>query len=119
VLARRRGAAWLIVIAYKLAVTVIFYGYARQAVSIAPAFAVFTAVAIDALLARWVRSPRVGASLGVAAVLALLVGDSARYLAPPRFDVRTRGMNAKIEPAREWGADAFESSSALELTPRR
>jgi hypothetical protein len=118
-LAWRRGAVWLIVIAYKLAVTVLFYGYARQAASIAPAFAVFGAVALDALLARCVRSPRIVAYLAVAVVLALLASDGVRCADPPQFDVRAVEPTAKIRPAGEWGAGAFESASKLELTPRR
>lgn len=49
-IARRTGGVWLVVVLYKLFVTLAFYGYARQAVSISPALFALAAFAIDGSL---------------------------------------------------------------------
>ncbi len=41
---------WALIIINKIIITILFYGYARQAASIAPAFFVFIAITIDSLL---------------------------------------------------------------------
>jgi hypothetical protein len=51
VLARRIPIAlWLLIILYKIIVTILFYGYARQGASIAPAFFILIAITIDSIL---------------------------------------------------------------------
>ncbi len=118
-LGRRRNIAalCLIVIAYKLAVTVAFYGYARQAVSIEPMFFVFAAVAIDALLAK-VRCPtRVGTALGISAIVALLACDIQSFSGPHAFDIRAKHPE-HIHMAPDLGAGAFETVEELEILPR-
>jgi hypothetical protein len=116
VLALRRGVAtaWLLVIAYKLAVTVAFYGYARQAVSIGPAFFVLAAIAVDALRARLPRASAVGWCL-VAVALACEVVHLATardfVVAPARSDIQ-------VMPATHWAPNAFEAFGDVVLTPR-
>lgn len=112
------GALCLIVIAYKLFVTVLFYGYARQAVSIAPVFYVFGALAIDAALERLACPARLANGLGVALVLALVGCDIVRSRAANKFDIRAVGGETQIERAPQWGAGAFESFGEIEILPR-
>jgi hypothetical protein len=117
-LAWRRGALWAIVIAYKLAVTVLFYGYARQAVSIAPAFMVFGAVAVDAVLERWLRG-RWTTLTGAAFAAVLIAIDVFHCTHAPALDIRPLSADAKMLPAGEWGPGAFESPSEIAIEPKR
>lgn len=81
---QRQGTIWLVIILYKLIVTVAFYGYARQSASILPAFAILICVALafpfrprslpsQGTSQRPARLARVGALL----VACALVGLSA------------------------------------------
>ncbi len=115
---RNVGALCLIVIAYKLLVTVLFYGYARQAVSIAPVFYVFAAIAIDSALERLACPARLAKGLGVVIVLALVGCDVARSLSANQFDIRGVGADTRIERTPQWGSGAFESFGEIEILPR-
>lgn len=110
---RRQQRIWLIVIVYKLIVTVFFFGYARQAVSISPAFFVLAAIAIDAAL-RWAPSGvawrRTG--WGIASVLAITIIAVDWHAARMPAAFRVRGP-AQLAP--QWGAGAFECPQRVEL----
>ncbi len=113
---RKAGRFWCVVIAYKLIVTILFYGYARQAVSILPAFAIHQAVAIVSLtaaVAEVIRLPkRTDLAIVSLIVTALIFGDvhSAFRPTPIRLD-------GTIHAAPRWGPDAVESFERLVITP--
>ncbi len=70
---------WLLIILYKLIVTLAFYGYARQGASIAPAFFVFIAIIADVLLSpldrQQSRMMRFHPAIAIMMCAALLAGD--------------------------------------------
>jgi hypothetical protein len=111
-LRRRAGGVWLLIIVYKLIVTVAFYGYARQAVSILPAFYVFVALAAEAALGRlalrWRRLVAAGLVAGCIAV------DVHGFVEREEHKLRVVGA---VRPAPRWGPGAFESLRRLDLTP--
>ncbi|MCC6409242.1 MAG: glycosyltransferase family 39 protein [Planctomycetes bacterium] len=117
---RRVGGLFLLVLLYKLAVTLAFYGYARQAASIGFVFAFLGALALDELVSR-VRTAHGGAgralgwSLGFAAV-ALLAVDVTEWRSPTAFEVRSTAPTPRIVSPSEWGS--VESFDELVLTPR-
>ena len=85
--ARNRAALipWLLLLASKLLVTVLFFGYARQGAACIPALALVAALTIDRWLvtpaaARWPRAPRFAAVVAVALGLGI---EIQRFLAPP------------------------------------
>ena len=87
VAARERGALapWLLLLASKLLVTVLFFGYARQGAACIPALAPLAALAIDRWLLvpaarRWPRAPRSAATLLVLVALGM---EAERSLDPP------------------------------------
>jgi hypothetical protein len=104
---------WMIVILYKVAVTLLFFGYARQAVSILPAFALFGAIAIDAAagwIARRAPSARTAPIAGGFVLLVLAIADLSVLFtrAVPRIEGPTR-------PAPRWAPDAFESVGRIRI----
>lgn len=104
---------WLLVIAFKLLVTLAFFGYARQAVSIAPAYCVLAALAIDELLRRIPssRSSRLLGYVALAAIAAtLLITDVRTAFRPAEMSIRGP---AQLAP--QWGPGAFESAQRIEL----
>jgi hypothetical protein len=114
VLARRSAAGrWcLLVVVYKLIVTVAFFGYARQAASILPATAVLVALALHALTARFIR-PRAG-RIAAAAIAALGVGiEIHAALHPPAFDIK-----GPLRATPEWGESAFSANAHIQLFPQ-
>lgn len=120
---RGGGMLWIAIVVYKLAVVIAFYGYARQAVSIAPALFALSALAVDAL---WVRlrpaTPASGrATRWIGAALIALLCAFAAYDAcsPPRWVPRPAQPGGSLSPAPQWGAQAFESFDELELEPGR
>jgi hypothetical protein len=115
---RNLGALCLIVIGYKLVVTTLFYGYARQAVSIEPALFIFGAIAIDAMFTRLRCPPRIATALGIAAVLALVGCDIASYRGSHDFEIHPMPANSRILKAPDWGPGAFESFGEIEILPR-
>lgn len=112
----RRAAAtpWLIVLCYKLIVTALFYGYARQAASIGPVFAFFIAVTIDRLLdlvqrrapwPRWIEP-------GALAALAILLVTTDIIAARSHAELTVRGP-ARLAP--QWGNNAWVAPGPVEL----
>ncbi len=109
----RRGGVWMIVILYKVAVTLLFFGYARQAVSILPAFALMGALAIDASLTGLIRRgvPRRAPSVAGLVVLFSLAAADLSVLfsrAAPRIEGPAR-------PAPRWGQGSFESVGTIKI----
>ena len=87
VAARQRAALapWLLLLASKLLVTVLFFGYARQGAACIPALAPLAALAIDRWLLvpaarRSARAPRLAAALLVLLGLGM---EAQRFLDPP------------------------------------
>ena len=114
---RRGGLILILVVAYKIAVTIAFYGYARQAVSIAPVLFALSALCIDAacMLAPRTRLFR----WPVRAVLAsLFIVAAVQATPPPRFNARPAKIQGRITNTPQWGAGAFESFDQLVLEPR-
>jgi len=110
---RRTGGFWMTIILSKLVVTILFYGYARQAVSILPAFFIFVGVALDWMIARagWPGHhdwrPRIGTLACLAAALAMDFHAAIQH---------TRYAPAEsVTPAPQWGAGAFESYKSIHL----
>lgn len=80
-------APWLAFVASKILVTVAFFGYARQGAMLVPVIALLTALAVE----RWVL-PRASKILGrralvVALLLAPVLIESVRWIAPPAVTV--------------------------------
>ncbi len=115
----RGGAAWVLVVLYKVLVTVAFYGYARQATSIAPATFAVIALGVDAavtlVLARFAAGGHgAGMRWAGAAIGAVLVAGAAwSAWLPPSVGIRTRQPEGKMVTAPEFGAGAFESTDWL------
>jgi hypothetical protein len=116
----RVATVWLLIIAYKVVVTVAFYGYARQAESILPAFAVVLSLGVDVVLGGVVSAAghRVGWKQRAAAVwavlaVALLGADVWAWRRPV-----TMAPSGDFTPATRWGGGAFESPSDIGLGPR-
>lgn len=110
-----RGAGiWLLIIAYKIAVTVLFYGYARQAVSILPAFFVIMALAVDSFGGfRGMKGAFQSVNLKIVAssiLAAVLVIEALAAVKPQLIEVR-----GSIQPAPQWGPSAFEAFRQIEL----
>ena len=99
---------------YKLAVTVLFYGYARQAASISPAFFICIALALDTMIAialrRW---PRLGA-LQFWAFIAIVLGVMAIDLRSAISPARPQPQGS-LTPRPEWGDQAFTSFGRVDL----
>lgn len=116
------GALCLIVLGHKLLVTVLFYGYARQAASIEFVFALLAALALDRLLGRLLgraRVPERWATAGVAVVfVALLAVDLEAAIRPRRLEPRAIPGGASPVPAPMWGSGAFECVGPLEIRVR-
>jgi hypothetical protein len=112
---RRAGGPWLVIIAYKIIITIAFYGYARQAVSILPAFYVFMALPIAAIVklatARrpW-RSPARSHVTAISLLIALVMVDAV--LTATAVRLRPEGP---IRLADKWGPNAFESYEPIRL----
>ncbi|MBI5863652.1 MAG: hypothetical protein HZB38_03915 [Planctomycetes bacterium] len=110
---RRVGGLWLLVIAYKLAVTVAFFGYARQAVSIAPAFCLLAALAVDRLV-RFLPARLAGPRIGYGCVLMVLAVMLATDLAIARRPAEMR-IRGPARPATHWAPNAFESNQSIDI----
>jgi hypothetical protein len=115
---RRVGGMWLLIILYKLIVTVLFYGYARQSASIAPAFFVLMALAIEyagvrlaptvAPLRRWAKPA------AIAALLLTVALDISGSLRRPVLTV-----TGQVTPVPMLGEDAFSTHRAILVRPER
>ncbi|MBC8131409.1 MAG: PCP reductase family protein, partial [Deltaproteobacteria bacterium] len=114
---RSSAGAWLLTIAYKAAIVVVFYGYARQTVSILPAFFVIAAFGIDRVL-TWVGQhlPNAGsfrvAQLRFAAVLVLGAGAADVHAATHPAAYQIVGP---VHPLPEWGPQSFSSNANIHL----
>ena len=113
-LRRRCASIWLLIVIYKLIATILFYGYARQSVSIAPAFYVLMALSIDQMLLFPAVAKRMSGRVSVifAAVLiaGLLVADITRAIHRPHLTISGNPVSMP-----KWGAEAFESVGPLEF----
>ncbi len=114
---RRIAGDWLLWLAFKLLVTVAFYGYARQGVTAQLALYVLVALSLDALIAlipahqqRWLVRPLWIFGLVMIADIALEGLDRRS------FDVRAVG-GARVVAAQQWGSGGFECQGAIELSP--
>jgi hypothetical protein len=109
VLARGRAAAgpWLLFLASKLAVTIAFFGYARQGAAVIPVVALLGALALERATRAW--PPARTRALLVAAAGACLVLEGARFLFPPALSVDgrlvTRGDPFPIADQRDQRID--------------
>lgn len=112
---RRTGGLLALVLAYKLAIALAFYGYAREAVSILPVAYVFAALGLQKSVARrmqlWnITSPRWGKLLAPAAMIVLVLAS---------LSAGSRGWAYQMigtgDPAPQWGQGAFESHQRLEI----
>ncbi|MCE9618948.1 MAG: glycosyltransferase family 39 protein [Planctomycetes bacterium] len=117
---RRGGVIWLLIVAYKIGITIAFYGYVRQAVSIAPALFALSALGLDAAccvgackhhtLRRW--------AAGIACAVLFTVAAYQAWF-PPRFTPRVAQPNGRFFNAPQWGPGSFESFDELILEPIR
>ena len=120
---RRGGVAWVLVLAYKLAVTVAFYGYARQAASIAPALFALVALGADwacgvaAERIAWRPGARAARAAAVVAVAALAACAAWTAWQPMRFELRIPRPDGHVEFTPEWGPGSFEYPEWLLLLP--
>ncbi len=122
-LAVRRGIAgiWLVIVAYKLAVTLLFYGYARQAASIQPAFLVFAALALSTLWmalearAPWLRAH--AARIGCALVGAALALEISAFAARPGTAITAHPADpaTRLLTRPEWGPTAFTTHGSIHV----
>lgn len=116
---RKQAGIWLVIIAYKLIVTALFYGYARQAVSILPAFFIFMAIAFDMLIGRLHSkvqhsdSWRVAGRIGLAVMLVALFGIEIAAA----FSNRQLAVNGPVQLTPELGVHAFRSDQFLHIEP--
>ncbi len=115
---RRCGGIWLLVIGYKLIVTMLFYGYARQAVSIGPAYYALAAIAVDLLLGAMGNAlrltPRRQWAACAAAVL-ILLGIEVHA----GMHVRPVRVTGSFHAAPRWGGQAIETFERIEFHPLR
>ena len=112
------GALCALVLGHKLVITALFYGYARQAVSIQFVFALFMAAALDRLLER-ARVPRSAAAVGLGVLFTALLACDVIYVSGRRdFDIRPTAADLPIARTPHWGAGAFESVGEIEILPR-
>ncbi|MCE9594669.1 MAG: glycosyltransferase family 39 protein [Planctomycetes bacterium] len=117
---RRVGALFVVALLYKLSVTLAFYGYARQAVSIGFVFAFLGALTLDEAVSRALAfRPSLStplAWLGRLAVLALFALDCRQWSSPLQFEVRSTAAEPHLVSPSEWGS--VESFDELALEPR-
>ena len=115
------GGLWLVVLGYRVVVILLFYGYARHAVSIAPATAAITALGVAWLsrmtLAPWPRAVRAVPWVSAAAVAALLTACVWSCWNPPSLRARSAMIGDRLNAAPEWGPNAFEAVDAVALEP--
>jgi len=90
VLARGQAAAvpWLLFLASKVAVTVAFFGYARQGAAVVPVVALLVAIAFERATRSWPPARTRTVLLAAAGVCLLL--ETARFLFPPALSVDGR-----------------------------
>jgi len=114
-LRRREGTLLIIVLSYKLVVTLLFFGYVRQAVSVLPFFLVlvalgFDVVALGPMIRRWPRLAPWAARLAAGLVVAVVAVSAYCGWRAVHYEVY-----GGIDHAPEWGTGAFESHQALAI----
>jgi Dolichyl-phosphate-mannose-protein mannosyltransferase len=112
----RVGGLWLLIISGKVIVALAFYGYARQAVSIFPAFALFIALPVDQLI-KWARAKsgigeRAGLVFGGVVVATLILADVIAFTFP-----RPSAVEGPLRATPQWGPTAFECSERIVIKP--
>ena len=116
-MARRRaaGGLCLLILLYKLLVTVAFFGYARQAASIGPVLALLAAVALDALIEKigLAARPRWLVAMWISLVALAVAIDLHAARHPPAFDI-----HGPLRATPEWGESSFSSNARIELRPQ-
>lgn len=110
--AQRKGGIWVLILVGKVVVTVLYYGYARQAASVLPAFAIFAALPIDAALGALERRWKPALGLQIAAGLLLAGGLVAADLGARRAGT-TLHLTGSVAPDERWGEEAFVSFQDL------
>jgi hypothetical protein len=121
------GGIWLLVLAYRIAVVLLFYGYARHAVSIAPALdamigigvAWVATLAAAAITARWPRATVALPALGIALLTAATTTCAIACWNPPIWKTRPAMVGDRLNPSPEWGTDAFEAVDPVALDAPR
>lgn len=114
-LRHRVGSVLLIVVAQKVVIALLFFGYVRQAASIFPFFAVLVALGLEvALLAPLLRRrPRLAVMppILITAAVAAIIGIGAFCATRDvRYDVF-----GGIDHTPQWGPGAFESHQPLTI----
>lgn len=109
---------FLLVIAYKITIVVLYYGYARQAASILPVIFVLAALGIDQLLnwleARW-QQP--GSALARQAITVALLSATAALDLHAAIYPRDYQVVGTIRPLPQWGNESFGANAPIELRP--
>jgi len=110
---------WLLIIVNKIIITALFYGYARQAASVAPAFFVLTAITLDTLLLpidrRWPTWMTWLRAMAIGACVAMLALDFAFK----RGDEAGRLVLGPVEQRPDLGRGAFASYGEIEVRRAR
>jgi hypothetical protein len=111
---RARGAPWLVLMGGRVIIVLMFFGFARQAVSMYPAIFLAVAVGMDYLLSRifprgvfstrWNRLVVLGAWV----VLFLLEVGAAR-------DANRFGAEGPLQRLEQYGQGAFTSHSTIRI----
>jgi hypothetical protein len=96
--------AWLLFLLSKVAVTVLFFGYARQGASVIPVVALLFALAADRWLLRRTTIPLGRRGAALLAVLALGL-ETARFLAGPTVVIDGRVAGATDPYPDDLGQD--------------
>jgi len=112
----RMAGIWFLIILYKVIVIILFYGYARQAAAILPAFYLFIALAFDQI-GRW-GSTRFKPSrrMKLLAVGTVLGGLLCIEIAAATFKMPL-AIDGPIRTTPQWGQDAFESYQTIRIKP--
>ncbi len=111
---RKMGAIWFLIIAYKIIIAIFFYGYARQAISILPAFYLFIALSIDEIARHLPPMRWIGTRTAITTLVIILGVDLLGSLRSPRMippDMRLTWSTPEL------GIGAFRSFHTLELMP--
>jgi hypothetical protein len=112
---RSFAAFWLLIIIYKLLIVIAFYGYARQAVSIAPALYLFIALGINWFLQFLPESlVKLLPPIGFAIVAALLMTDVHAAWTNTLPEIRPVQTDTP-----QWGERTFQSFELIEIHRKR
>jgi hypothetical protein len=116
-LRRRMAMLWLLIIACKIVVTIVFYGYARQAASIYPCFALLLALPVNQIIERINAAVPLAAGIrwaigGALVVMCVLIGV--------RDFSQQKGASiiGPVVPAPQWQPAGFECTEPVRIIPR-